>query len=86
MLAFRQKDAPVARPAIEQSTQQARRRFAGRLRTDLRAERVILFGSRARGTERPERDHDFIVVPRDYERPHSTRLNAVLPEAIDLLP
>lgn len=34
---------------------------------DLHAERVILFGSRARGTERPDSDFDFIVVTRDFE-------------------
>lgn len=38
------------------------RRFAHRLRATLGAERVLLFGSRARAEERPDSDYDVIVV------------------------
>ena len=37
-------------------------RFAERLRDEAGAERVLLFGSHARGTATPESDYDFIVV------------------------
>ena len=32
-----------------------------------RAERVVLFGSRARGTHRPESDLDLAVMLEEYE-------------------
>lgn len=37
-------------------------RFAESLRREIGAERVLLFGSRARGQERADSDFDFIVV------------------------
>jgi predicted nucleotidyltransferase len=37
-------------------------RFAWRLRDDLRAERVLLFGSYARGTAYYDSDYDLIIV------------------------
>ncbi|MCL4544822.1 MAG: nucleotidyltransferase domain-containing protein [Chloroflexi bacterium] len=37
-------------------------RFAGRLRQDIGAERVLLFGSHARGNAYHDSDYDFIVV------------------------
>lgn len=40
----------------------APRRFAERLRRDMAAQRVLLFGSRARGTQRACSEYDFIVV------------------------
>src|ERR1700751_3395453 len=101
----------------------ALRRFAERLRAELRAERVLLFGSQARGTAALDSDYDLIIVashfraiPKlrrgiglrdlyydvggnspldlicltpeefDYASTHITLVNAVLPEAIDLLP
>lgn len=97
-------------------------RFAGRLQDEIGAERVLLFGSRARGDARPDSDYDIIVVAPsfrtvpavqrpvglyalfyetgnrapvdlfcltpeefDYASGHITLVNAVLPEAIDLL-
>ena len=33
-----------------------------RIRTVARPDRIILFGSRARGTERPESDYDLLVI------------------------
>ncbi|MGI8552777.1 MAG: nucleotidyltransferase domain-containing protein [Dehalococcoidia bacterium] len=99
------------------------KRFAERLQQDLRAERVLLFGSRARGEQKWDSDYDFIVVASAFEQTHRldrgiglyqlwygsgghgptdlicmtpeefdwaashiTLVNAVLPEAIDLLP
>jgi predicted nucleotidyltransferase len=38
------------------------RRFAHRLRRELDAQQVLLFGSRARGTEQAHSDYDLIVV------------------------
>lgn len=38
------------------------RRFLGRLRRELRPQRVLLFGSRARGDNRPDSDYDLLVV------------------------
>ena len=38
-----------------------------RIRTVSRPERIILFGSRARGTERPESDYDLLVIQPSRE-------------------
>ncbi len=38
------------------------RRFLARLRRDLEPERVILFGSRARGDNRADSDYDLLIV------------------------
>ena len=43
------------------------RRFAARLRRELGAQQVLLFGSRARGTEGPDSDYDLIVVSPVFE-------------------
>jgi predicted nucleotidyltransferase len=98
-------------------------RFATRLHQEIGAERVLLFGSHARGNAYRESDYDFIVVsprfarverlqrgldlwdlwldvggrepidaicvtPEEFERASQqiTHIQAVLPEAIDLLP
>jgi uncharacterized protein len=98
------------------------RRFAQRLREEVGADRVLLFGSQASGTAKPDSDYDIIIVagtfrsvPKfkrglglrdlyyevggdapldlfrltpeefDYASTHITLVNAVLPEAIDLL-
>jgi len=41
--------------------------FARRLREEVGAEKVILFGSRARGDWLKESDYDFIVVSRHFQ-------------------
>ena len=46
------------------------RRFAECLRNRLGAERVLLFGSRARGTAERDSDYDFIVVARYFDDIH----------------
>ena len=38
------------------------RRFLSRLKRDLEPERVILFGSRARGDNRADSDYDLLIV------------------------
>jgi hypothetical protein len=41
--------------------------FARRLREELDADRIILFGSRARGDWLKESDYDFIVVSQRFD-------------------
>jgi uncharacterized protein len=41
-------------------------RFTASLKRAVNAERVLLFGSRARGHERRDSDYDIIVVSRDF--------------------
>ncbi|MDZ4277892.1 MAG: nucleotidyltransferase domain-containing protein [Dehalococcoidia bacterium] len=43
------------------------REFAAALKRDFGAERVILFGSRARGDWLKESDYDFVVVSPQFE-------------------
>jgi uncharacterized protein len=43
------------------------RRFAERLRADLGAEHVYLFGSHATGRAAPDSDFDLIIVSRAFE-------------------
>lgn len=42
------------------------RRFRRRLAERVRLDRLVLFGSRARGTPRPHSDYDFVVVSPDF--------------------
>lgn len=44
------------------------RRFAEALREEVGAERVLLFGSHARGDARPDSDYDFIIVAPGFEK------------------
>jgi len=43
------------------------RRFIARLRRDLKPERVILFGSRARGDNRAGSDYDLLIVSDRFQ-------------------
>ena len=47
-------------------------------------ERIILFGSRARGDHRPDRDFDILVV-KETEEPRYTRSRALYGALSDLL-
>lgn len=42
-------------------------RFAQRLRASYRVERLILFGSRARGNHLLESDYDLLIVSNDFQ-------------------
>ena len=54
-------------------------RFIARLGRSLRPVRVILFGSRARGTHRPTSDYDILVIARRFRRvPWARRAGLVL--------
>jgi acid stress-induced BolA-like protein IbaG/YrbA len=112
-----------ARPPTLTSIAPAVRRFAERLRHEFGAERVLLFGSRARGTAMRDSDFDLIIVSNAFRsiprlergrdvralfaelgghapldlicltpaefaeaRTQITLVNAVLPEALELLP
>lgn len=48
----------------------ALRRFALGLQQEIGAERVFLFGSRARGDEREDSDYDLIIVSPRFEGVH----------------
>jgi hypothetical protein len=49
-------------PTTQSTTDSALMRFAERLQEEAGADRVLLFGSRARGQERSDSDYDLIVV------------------------
>lgn len=51
----------------------ALRRFAHALREEIGAERVLLFGSRARGDEQGDSDYDLIVVSPRFVGVHLLR-------------
>jgi len=61
---------------IEQGQSQRLRTIVDTIVQVARPERVILFGSRAKGTARNESDYDFLVVVRDIrnEREVSRRI------------
>ena len=42
-------------------------KFVGRLREKIRVEKVIIFGSRARGDNLEDSDVDLIIISRDFE-------------------
>jgi uncharacterized protein len=52
--------------SVVEATGPALSRFAERLREELGAERVLLFGSHARGNAARDSDYDFIVVADHY--------------------
>lgn len=51
-----------------QDIDQSIRRMVERLREDYAPQKVILFGSRARGTARPDSDIDLLVIKETSER------------------
>lgn len=53
-------------------------RFAKRLRDELGAERVLVFGSQARGTAAPSADYDLIVVAEHFRDVPSLKRGAGL--------
>ncbi len=65
---------------IEQGQSQRLRAIVDTIVQVARPERVILFGSRAKGTARNESDYDFLVVVRDIrnEREVSRRIYRAL--------
>lgn len=62
----------MARSRVRPTIEPALIRFAARLRKDVGAERVLLFGSRASGRADADSDYDLIVVAERFasiERP-----------------
>ena len=53
--------------SAQSSLDPALSRFAGRLRDEIGATRVLLFGSRARGSGGKDSDYDLIVVSDRFE-------------------
>jgi predicted nucleotidyltransferase len=47
---------------LDPDTEVAIRDFLGRIPPDIRLERAILFGSRARGEHRPDSDADLVLI------------------------
>ncbi|HVC32024.1 MAG TPA: nucleotidyltransferase domain-containing protein [Chloroflexota bacterium] len=60
----------MVKPGAQSNVEATLKHFAECLRSELGAERVLLFGSRARGTAERVRDYDFIVVARSFEGIH----------------
>lgn len=52
---------------LDPHTEAAVRNFLARIPADLRVERAILFGSRARGDNRPESDADLALIVPDRD-------------------
>lgn len=49
-------------------------------RIDTRIEKMYLFGSRARGTERPDSDYDFLIVADSPDKEFRSRLYDIVVE------
>ena len=58
------------RAANHIAVEPALKRFAQRLREGIEAERVLLFGSHARGQAYPQSDYDIIIVSRQFAGVH----------------
>jgi predicted nucleotidyltransferase len=56
----------MGRQGTPNHSELALRRFAERLRDELGAESVLLFGSHARGNAAPDSDYDIIVVSKHF--------------------
>jgi predicted nucleotidyltransferase len=70
----------VVEPDLLRGVERFRRRLEGRIPVA----RVILFGSRARGTARPDSDADVLVVSPAFEGKTLAGRNALLRGAWDL--
>ncbi len=46
------------------------RKFLAKLKKAFRVEKVILFGSRARGDYLKDSDYDFVIVSKDFDGVH----------------
>ena len=54
--------------------------FAGRIKNNLNIDRIILFGSRAKGTFKKNSDYDFILVSKDFKGEKFTdRISKIYP-------
>lgn len=51
--------------AIDAQTENALRTFLSRMSTEIRVERALLYGSRARGDYRPDSDADLALVLKE---------------------
>src|ERR1017187_5207471 len=52
---------------LDPDTEGAIREFLARIPADIRPERAILFGSRARGEHRPDSDADLALIVADHD-------------------
>jgi predicted nucleotidyltransferase len=64
--------------------------IVARIRDALQPERIILFGSRARGVGRPESDYDLLVIkeselPRYRRAAHVYTILADVPAEVDVI-
>ncbi|HII17598.1 TPA: nucleotidyltransferase domain-containing protein [Candidatus Woesearchaeota archaeon] len=65
---------------MDKGTEKKVRLFAETLRKAFQIERIILFGSRARGTHRRGSDYDFILVSPDFSKMKFTeRISKIYP-------
>lgn len=60
----------MARPSSWSRVAPVLTRFAERLRDEIGAERVLLFGSHARGSAQTDSDYDIIIVAPCFEGVH----------------
>jgi hypothetical protein len=56
----------MARSTTQPTVERSLIDFAARLRSEVGATRVLLFGSRARGTHQPDSDRDLIIVSERF--------------------
>ena len=69
---------------LDPDTESAVRTFLARLPAELRLQYAILYGSRARGEDRPDSDADLALILRASGRPTSTGHDTILSIDTDL--